>query len=167
MKFAAFAFALLAGTVPALSGTPLTVDADHTQFVTLSTDPGAIVVGNPSIADVSLNGRLLFINGHAYGETNLMVFDTAGGKIADYDISVSHGSANEVTMFIGSSTGPTSRYTFTCAPNCEAAIMPGDNSAWFGAIAADEQRKAQLAQGIKATDQAQRGGSQGGAPQGQ
>lgn len=161
MKFAAFTFALLASTLPALAGTPLTVDADRTQFITLSTDPGAIVVGNPSIADVSLNGRLLFINGHAYGETNLMVFDTAGGKIADFDISVSHSGANEVTMFIGNTSGPTSRYTFTCSPTCEPAMMPGDSSTWFNTVLADQQHKAQMAQGIKSTDMAQRAG---GAP---
>ena len=130
----------------AQAGTPLTVTTDHSQLITLSADPGTVVIGNPSIADISLNGRQLFINGHGAGETNLMVFDQGGNKLADYEIAVTQGTDNSMILFASGST-PDQRLSYVCAPNCERSMMVGDNFTDFTNILTGNQTKASDAQG--------------------
>jgi Flp pilus assembly secretin CpaC len=128
----------------AQAGTPLTVTTDHSQLITLSADPGTVVIGNPLIADISLNGRQLFINGHGAGETNLMVFDQDGNKLADYEIAVAQGSDNSMILFASGSI-PDQRLSYVCAPNCELSMMVGDTS--FANILTGNQTKTAAAQG--------------------
>ena len=134
----------------AQAGTALTVLVDRSQLMQLSTDPGTVVVGNPSMADVSLNGRQLFIHGHSVGETNLMVFDQSGEKIADYDITVTQGGENAMTVFKGTTNG-TQRFSYACAPICEHSMMVGDDSASFNSLIGDNGNKTNFKQGIKAS----------------
>ncbi|HEY4994707.1 MAG TPA: pilus assembly protein N-terminal domain-containing protein [Aestuariivirga sp.] len=138
------------------AGTPLTVLVDRSQLMMLSADPGTVVVGNPSMADVSLNGRQLFINGHSAGETNLLVFDQSGEKIADYDITIMQVGENSLTVFKGTVAG-TQKYSFACAPICERAIMPGDESAPLELLLGDNQGKYGFSQGIKPGDKSAAG----------
>ena len=65
------------------AGQPLTVQMDKSQLITVASDPGAVVIGNPSIADISVNGKQIFIHGHGFGDTNLQILDTAGNQIAN------------------------------------------------------------------------------------
>ena len=135
------------------AGTPLTVLVDRSQLMMLSDDPGTVVVGNPSLADVSLNGRQLFINGHSAGETNLLVFDQSGEKIADFDITIMQVGENSLTVFKGTPSG-THRFSFACAPICERTIIAGDESVPYEALVGDNNAKYQFSQGIKSGDKA-------------
>ncbi len=143
------------------AGTPLTVLVDRSQLMMLSADPGTVVVGNPSMADVSLNGRQLFINGHSAGETNLMVFDQSGEKIGDYDITIMQVGENSLTVFKGSPSG-TSRFSFACAPICERTMMVGDPTPPFQSLVGDNQAKYGFSQGIKTGDKPATGASSSG-----
>lgn len=133
------------------AGTPLTVLVDRSQLMMLSADPGTIVVGNPSMADVSVNGRQLFINGHSAGETNLMVFNQSGEVIGDYDVTIMQVGENSLTVFKGTSNN-TQRYSYVCAPICERAFIAGDESAPFNQLVTDNQSKYGFSQGIKPGD---------------
>ena len=137
------------------AGTPLTVLVDRSQLMMLSADPGTVVVGNPSLADVSLNGRQLFINGHSAGETNLLVFDQSGEKIGDYDITVMQVGENSLTVFKGTAAGIT-RNSFACAPICEHTMMIGDADPLEKFIG-DNQTKYDFSQGIKPGDKTSAG----------
>ena len=149
---AAASISLVIGTSSASAGTPLTVQLDQTQLMMLNSDPGTIIVGNPSIADVSLNGRQLFIHGHAFGETNLVVFDGSGNKIADLELTVSHDTANSLAFYKGNATNGVARYTYSCAPNCEFNMMVGDDSAAFEKLVGDNRAKTDYATGVKSSD---------------
>ena len=125
-----FLLGLMLGGSAAIAGqVPMTVEMDQSQLITLPTDPGRIVIGNPSIADMSLNGKQLFIHGHSFGETNMMVFDNDGNKLLDLIVTVAHRTDNQLTMFVGS-PDDVQRYTYTCGPNCEVNMMTGDNFTW-------------------------------------
>jgi Flp pilus assembly secretin CpaC len=114
--------ALLASvTVPAFAGEPLTIQSDSSRLLTVASTPGTVVIGNPAIADVTMNGKQIFIHGRAFGETNLLIMDTAGNQIVNFDITVADSAANTVTLFRG-----TSRYSYSCAPNCGSVMMVGD-----------------------------------------
>ena len=136
----------------AVAGTPLTVQIDQSQLLTLQADPGTIIVGNPSIADVSINGRQMFIHGHSFGETNLMIFDTLGSKVADFELTVGNSASNQLTLYLGSATNGTARYTYSCAPTCEAAMMVGDPSTYLNKMVGDNRAKTDFASGVKSTD---------------
>ena len=132
----------------AQAASPLNVLVDRSQLLQLSGEAGTIIVGNPSIADVSLNGRQLFIHGHSAGETNLMVFDQAGKKIADYDLSVTQDGDNSLIVFTGTSNGST-RMSYVCAPNCERSMAAADPTG--GNVVQSNSTKFGFAQATKGT----------------
>ena len=143
------------------AGTPLTVLVDRSQLMMLSADPGTVVVGNPSMADISVNGRQLFISGHSAGETNLMVFDQSGEKIGDYDITIMQVGENSLTVFKGSPAG-TARFSFACAPICERTMMVGDPDPVLQSLVSANTAKYGFSQGIKPGDKPSTGASSSG-----
>jgi Pilus formation protein N terminal region len=146
----ALAFGLLVSNVQA--GTPLTVELDQSQLITINADPGSVVVGNPSIADASINGRQIFIHGHTFGQTNVMVFDNNGNKLMDYELTVTHNTSNQVTMFMGNVNYATQRYSYSCAPNCEVNMIPGDNFDFTKNVILLSRAKYEFATGQKSAD---------------
>lgn len=127
----------------AIAGSPLSVLIDRSQLMMLSDEPSTIIVGNPSIADVSLNGRQLFIHGHSAGETNLMVFNQDGTKIVDLELSVIQDGSNSVTVFAGSSNSyrGTVRRSYVCAPNCDPSMVASDDSTSLGNAISNNRNK--------------------------
>lgn len=107
----------------AFAGEPLSIKTDSSLLMLASAEPGTIVIGNPSIADVTMNGKQIFIHGRAFGETNLLILDVAGSQIANFDITVVENSSNIVTVYRG-----TLHNTFSCAPNCNPTMMVGDDN---------------------------------------
>jgi len=163
MKFAAIQLSILAllttagaaaaDTAATAAPTPITVEVDQSQLVMLTSDPATVVVGNPSIADISLNGKQLFLHGHSFGETNIMVFDASGNKIVNYYVSVAHHTDNQLSMFVSNGHSPMpSRYTYTCAPNCEPNMMVGDQPDWMPVVLGNNQAKYKFATGSLTAD---------------
>jgi Flp pilus assembly secretin CpaC len=87
-------FTLLAGVVVFLATgisaqaevQTLAVAVDESQILQLPAQPGAIIIGNPSIADVSIQGQKLFVHGRSFGETNLIILDLQGNQIASFQL---------------------------------------------------------------------------------
>jgi Flp pilus assembly secretin CpaC len=146
----------------ALAGSPITIQTDQTQLIAISADAGTVVVGNPSIADVSLSGKRVFLHGRGFGSTNIMILDVAGNQIANFDVTVTHDQPNELVMVTSSVSQPKiSVNTFSCAPTCYHAMVPGD--AGFSDAIGATATKAALASGSKSTD-ATPSGNSGGPP---
>jgi Pilus formation protein N terminal region len=137
----------------ALAGSPITIQTDQTQLIAISADPGTVVVGNPSIADVSLSGKRVFLHGRGFGSTNIMILDLAGNQLANFDVTVTHDHPNELVVVTSSLTRPQILIdTFSCAPTCYHAMIPGD--AGFATAVGANSTKAGLAIGAKSTDAA-------------
>jgi Pilus formation protein N terminal region len=146
----------------ALAGSPITIQTDQTQLIAISADPGTVVVGNPSIADISLSGRRVFMHGRAFGSTNILILDLAGNQIANFDVTVTHDHPNElVVVSAGLKKDIVVTQTYSCAPTCYRAMIPGDYG--FGAVVSDHATKAGFAAGAKSTD-APPTGTSGGPP---
>jgi hypothetical protein len=133
---------------------PLTVQTDMSMLIMLPNEPNTVVIGNPSVADISLNGKQMFVHGHAFGETNIMVLDGSGATMANYYVNVMHNTNNQLTVFASNSTATAGvdRRTYTCAPNCEGNPMPGDNTEFFKQITGASQTRYGNATGIKTAD---------------
>jgi hypothetical protein len=129
------------------SAESIAIESDKTILMRISAKPGTVVVGNPSIADVSINGEQIFLHGHGYGNTNIIILDNKGGQIANFDVTVKQAATDSVTLFRGSD-----RYSMACAPECEFVLQPGDNPEWFKAIVEQQASKNSLATGSETTE---------------
>jgi hypothetical protein len=108
----------------------VTINVDQAHLVTLPDRVATIIIGNPLIADATLqNGGILVVTGKGYGTTNLMALDRAGRVLMSRMVEVrGAGTSDVVTVFKG-----IERETYSCAPNCERRITLGDSPAFFNA----------------------------------
>jgi len=115
------------------------VDLNKTQLVHLSQRAGAIVVGNPAIADISVHSdTAIFVIGRGYGETNIMVLDAAGAVIMNADVQVTNTlSSNGVRVFKGTASN---RNTYNCAPYCQPAPVLGDEGGFIASNSGSVQQ---------------------------
>jgi len=105
------------------SGT-YSVELNKTEIVRLSEPASAVSIGNPKIADVSVHSAdTVFVLGRGYGQTNLIVLNSAGETILDADIQVvAPVSVGNVRLYSGGE-----RETYSCAPYCLPAPVLGDS----------------------------------------
>ena len=105
------------------------VELNKTEVVYLPSSAGAVVIGNPAIADVSIHSaNTIFVVGRGFGETNLVVLNAAGHKIMDADIQVVNNlPAHGVRVYNGSD-----RETYSCAPYCQPSPVLGDAPQFIG-----------------------------------
>jgi hypothetical protein len=137
MKVTSFKAILTLGIVslmPAIaqagtSGGHYSVELNKTEVVYLPANAGAVVIGNPEIADVSVHSaNTIFVVGRGYGETNLVVLDASGQKIMDADIQVVNNlPAHGVRIYNGAE-----RSTYSCAPYCQPSPVLGDSPEFIG-----------------------------------
>jgi len=67
---------------PAQAAEVLTVNLDQAEVLQLPDRVATIVIGNPLIADASLqSGGMLVVTGKGYGATNLLALDRGGRVI--------------------------------------------------------------------------------------
>ena len=77
----------------------LIVNYDQSQLVKLSRPAAEIIIGNPSIADVSVqNGSLLVVTGKTFGITNMIILDAQRNVILDQRILVKRDEAKVVNL---------------------------------------------------------------------
>jgi Flp pilus assembly secretin CpaC len=103
----------------------LAVVKDQSKVVKLATQASTIVVGNPAIADVSMqDGSTAFITGKGFGTTNVIAMDREGRQIASFRVTVTSETARSVTLMKGNS-----QITLSCAPRCQPALGSEDAAA--------------------------------------
>jgi len=103
---------------------------DQAKLLKLPERAATIVVGNPLIADVSLQpGGLMVVTGKGYGLTNLIALDRAGAVLMEKSVEVQGPGGDLVVVYRGMERG-----TYSCTPDCERRITLGDGNAFFDAI---------------------------------
>jgi Flp pilus assembly secretin CpaC len=120
----------------------IAVETDQTLMVSIPAVPGAVVIGNPTIADVSMQGTKMFILGRNFGTTNIYILDNDGNPMATFDVSVKHVTNNAVAVFKG-----TARQSYDCAPLCETTIQVGDEAVHNKVVSDQVKTKIELATG--------------------
>jgi Flp pilus assembly secretin CpaC len=137
MKFVqkfAFSFLVLACAAASFSAKAESINVvlDRATILRLPEKVATIVIGNPSIADGSLQaGGLLVVTGKGYGDTNLLALDRHGDTLAEYIVTVTAPKDDtKMTIYRGAE-----RETWSCAPNCQQSVMLGDSNAYFSAAA--------------------------------
>ena len=122
---------VFAAAVPAQAGNAqtYTVELNKTEVLRLPGPASSIIVGNPQIADISVQSSdLLFVVGRGYGETNLIILDALGNTMMNADLQVVNTlSRHGVRLYNGKS-----RETYSCIPFCGPSPVLGDNSGFIG-----------------------------------
>jgi len=119
----------LVGATAAQADT-LSINVDQAQIMHLPEKIATIVIGNPLIADATLqSGGILVVTGKGYGATNLLALDRSGRVVMEKTVQVlGAGSGDIVTVYRG-----VERESYSCAPNCERRITLGDSPGYFNA----------------------------------
>ena len=105
---------LAGGALPVNVSPDLPVAAGQASYVTLSGPVRDIVVGDPSIADVSVvNNRTLVVLGKRPGVTSLLAFGAGGRALAERQIVVSENGGGAVTVYRGAAAS-----NYACAAQC-------------------------------------------------
>ncbi|CAN7723471.1 pilus assembly protein N-terminal domain-containing protein [Mesorhizobium sp.] len=112
--------ALLAATTfaaPAMAGAGIEVTMNQAKIVKLSRPADTIVVGNPAIADASVqDASTIVLTGKGFGVTNLVVLDTEGSPIVDEQVTVVRQAASSVRIYRRAEI-----QTMSCTPYCESS----------------------------------------------
>ena len=105
----------------------IAVNVDQAKLVKLPGGIATIVVGNPLIADVTLqNGGVVVVTGKGYGATNFIALDRTGQVLVDRQIQVEGPTDQLVTVYRG-----VDRETYSCMPVCQRRITLGDGETYF------------------------------------
>ena len=133
--------ATLAGSLFALhspvQAADLLVRYDQSQLLRLPRPVSEVIIGNPSIADVAVQGgNLLVVTGKSFGVTNIIALDQDRNVIQDQRVVVDRDDQRMVALYRGSA-----RQTYTCAPTCSPAFMMGDDAKVFEAVSKAVQAK--------------------------
>jgi hypothetical protein len=109
------------------SGDIIAVNVDQAKLVRLPTRVATIVVGNPLIADVTLQtGGVIVVTGNGYGATNFIAMDRSCEILVDRVIQVEGPTDQLVTVYRG-----VERESYSCLPNCQRRITLGDGESYF------------------------------------
>src|ERR1700756_5757262 len=108
----------------------ISVNVDQAKLFKLPNRVATIVVGNPLIADVTLqNGGIIVVTGKGYGATNFIAMDRGGEVLVDRLIQVEGPTDQLVTVYRG-----VERETYSCMPVCQRRMTLGDGDTYFKSV---------------------------------
>lgn len=129
----------------------LIVRYDQSQLLRLPRPVAEIIIGNPSIADVTVQANtLLVVTGKTFGVTNLIVLDADRKIIQEQRIIVERDENRVVNLHKAGM-----RQSYSCTPNCSPTLTIGDDKEYFEMV----EKHAKAKTGFS-------GGDAGQAPQG-
>lgn len=130
------------GAVKARAG-ELTVRYDQSQLLRIDRPVSEIIIGNPTIADVTVqSNKLLVITGKSFGKTNIILLDSEKNVIKEERVVVLQDQTQVVNLQRG-----LGRESYNCSPRCNPTITVGDEQAYFKAAAENAAMKMKLSQG--------------------
>jgi Pilus formation protein N terminal region len=130
-------------TPVAASAADFVVHIDEARLIKLPNKVATIVIGNPLIADASLQtGGQMVITGKGFGTTNIIVLDRAGHVLMNRGIEVRGPVGHVVVVYKG-----VERETYSCTPTCQPRNTLGDSAAYFTATIGQIDLRNEKAQG--------------------
>lgn len=130
----------------------LVVRYDQSQLLRLPRPAAEIIIGNPTIADVSVQGgNLLVVTGKTFGITNIIALDGERNVIQDQRVVVQRDDFKAVSLVKGGK-----RETYSCDTQCNPTVTVGDDTNHFDSVVKTAEKK------IKFSEGAGEGGGGGG-----
>jgi len=124
IRIAAVLGVFAAGAPGAAASQPIVVFVDQARIFRLPDRAATVVVGNPLIADLSVQpGGVAVVTGKGYGATNFIVMDKSGAVLMEKTVEVKGPTDKTVVVYRG-----LTRQTYSCTPECDPRITLGDTS---------------------------------------
>jgi Flp pilus assembly secretin CpaC len=93
------------------------VTMNQAKIVKLARPADTIIIGNPEIADASVqDADTIVLTGKGFGTTNIVILDAKGSPIVDEQIVVTRQTADSVRVYRRAEI-----QTLSCTPYCESA----------------------------------------------
>ena len=123
----AAAAASAAAAPAALADEQIVVHLDEARVIKLPDRATTVVVGNPLIADLSVQpGGLAVLTGKSYGATNFLIMDKSGAVLTEHNVEVQGPTDKIVVVYRG-----VNRATYSCTPECAARVTLADQTEFF------------------------------------
>src|SRR5947209_20622402 len=114
---------------PVPSGGPIPINIDQAKLIRLPERAATIVIGNPLVADITLQpGGIIIVTGKSYGATNFIAMDRNGEVLLERLILVESAADPVVTLYRG-----IDRESYSCMPICQPRITLGDSERFLKA----------------------------------
>lgn len=148
MKKAIFLVAAFLAATMSAQAEQIWLTMDQVRPYRLEAAAQSIIVGNPAIADVTVqDNKNILLFGKAPGLTNMYIFDENGEPSGNLIIRVRSHGPDMLTYYRGSA-----RRTYNCTSNCEATITVGDDSSTFSEVTSQVQNKSKAAEGASSAE---------------
>ena len=137
MRNIIFVLAALCAATTSAQAEQLWLTMDQVRPFKVERPAQNIVVGNPAIADVTVqDNENIFLFGKSPGLTNIYIFDEKGETISNLMVRVRSQNSDMLTFHHGSR-----RTTYNCTSNCERTITVGDNPDIFAETSEQVKKK--------------------------
>jgi len=111
----------------AFADEPILVQLDQARIMKLPERSATLVIGDPLIADISIQpGGIAIVTGKGYGATNIVVMDRSGAVLMERTVEVKGPPDRLVYVYRG-----VARNTYSCTPECAPRITLGDDTEYF------------------------------------
>ena len=135
MKAIALGLLLVPPAVPSRATESITVVVDQAKLIKLPEKVATIVVGNPLIADITVQrNQVMVVTGKNFGTTNMIALDNKGSIISESQIVVMSPQKDRLIVMRGQETE-----TYACNPDCGPVIQIGDSDRHFGRAGAQSR----------------------------
>jgi hypothetical protein len=142
-KFLLAAIGFGLALAPAAAADPFKVSVDQTVAVKLAAPANSILIGNATVADVTVHdANTILITGKAFGTTNLVVLDRGGKEIWSNTLAVISNDDSDLTIVRAGATN-----TYSCFDKCRPTPMVGDSPEYFSQVMSTVTGKASAAKG--------------------
>src|SRR5258708_14230916 len=112
---------------PVPTGGPIAVNMDQAKLIRVPERAATIVIGNPLVADITLQpGGIIIVTGKSYGAPNFVAMDRNDEVLLDRIIQVGSPADPIVTVYRGIDRG-----SYSCMPICQPRITLGDSDRFF------------------------------------
>lgn len=119
----------------------IAVSLDQAKLLKLPAGTETIIIGNPAIADVSLQrNNVIVITGRTPGRTNFIALDSNGTIISESMVSVSAARGAAVLVQRGMNAE-----SYHCAPNCLPTVALGDEQKYLDQVANQSKKREEMA----------------------
>ncbi len=153
ISYAAAALLAITGAGESLAG-DLIVRYDQSQLLRLPRPVAEVIIGNPSIADVAVQGgNLLVVTGKTFGVTNIIALDAQRNVIQDQRVVVQRDDERSVNLVKGGT-----RQSYSCTPTCSPTLTIGDEGTYFETISKHATAKTRFSDSTSDMGNSQQGG---------
>lgn len=122
--------AIMAVAASPTAADTVSINVDQARVIRLPEQVATVVIGNPLIADATLQaGGIVVLTGKGFGATNMLALDRSGRTIMNTTLQVlGPADSDLVVVYRG-----TERESYSCSPDCEQRITLGDSPNYFNA----------------------------------